>query len=351
MKFTAPLCLSFSIFFAAAQAEALTIGVVAPKDGPYGLLGQQIRAGAEASAQQKGVSLTFVDESCEAGSGVSIAEKLSAAKVDAAIGFLCSETLETAAPPLGAQTIPMLTLSVRWATIMEDALKKGWPLFRMAPSGKAESEKLVDVILTRWTGSAFALIDDGTIRGRELVDAIRAPLEERGMKPVFTDTYRPGQENQIALVRRLQKTGATHVFIGGDRSDVAIIARDAAAENIPLSLLGGDSLKAVDRPVPLADGVEAVTIPDYAKDEAALPAAQAVRQLGTEPDGYALPAFAAIEFLAAVGTDSRPLAQSITNVSIDTVIGKIGFTPAHELSENPYRLLQWRNGAFQAASP
>ncbi|MDQ0453782.1 branched-chain amino acid ABC transporter substrate-binding protein [Rhizobium paknamense] len=348
MRFSRPLALSLLLLFGASRAEALTLGVVAPKDGPYALLGQQIRAGAEAAAAATGAKLTLVDESCAAGSGGGIADALLAAKVEAAIGFLCSETLEGAAPKLGAAGLPALTLSVRWPTIMEDALKKGWPLYRLAPSNKAEGEKLADIILTQWAGSAFALIDDGTIHGRELVDGLRATLEPRGLKPVFTDTYRPNQENQIALVRRLQKTGATHVFIGGDRSDVAIIARDAASENIPLTLLAGDAMKAVDKPVPLANGVLAVITPDYADTPAAKAAAEAIRQKGVEPDGYALPAYAAVQFLSAASAQGQRLAETIPATSLDTVIGKIAFSRDHEWAENPYRLMEWRDGAFHA---
>lgn len=337
-----------STLLAATPAFSMNIGLVAPQDGAYVLLGQQMRAGAEAAADLTQDKITVIGESCVADSGPAIADKLIAAKVDVAIGFLCSESLEGSLPKLAAANIAAITLSVRWPTIMEDALKTHWPFYRLAPSTKAESAKVTDVMLSQWPGFAFALVDDGTIRGRELVDSIRAPLEQRGMKAVFSDTYRPGQDQQISLVRRLKKAGATHVFIGGDRSDISIIARDAKAENIPLVIMGGDVLKAVDKPVPLADGVLAVTTPDYATLPAAQAAVAALRKRNIEPDGYTLPAYASVELANAAQKQmgSGSLSDAIGKIRTQTAIGPLGFGADHELINNPYQLLEWRDGAF-----
>ena len=75
----------------------------------------------------------------------------------------------------------------------------------------------------------FAIIDDGTIYGRELAESFALAAEQAGLKPVFVDTFRPQLDNQIGLVGRLSKAGATHVFAGGDRDDIAIMGRDAGS--------------------------------------------------------------------------------------------------------------------------
>ncbi len=337
---------------APALAEGPKIALVAPQTGPFAILGNQMRDGAGLAAKKLGLELALIEESCEPGSGPAIARQVQESGSKAAIGFLCSESLDGALPLLKDAGIPAVTLSVRWKGVMEDALKNGWPLYRMAPSTDDEAERLTEVILRDWSGTAFALIEDGTIHGRELTETIRNALEERGLKPVFTDTFRPGQEQQVALVRRLKKAGATHVFVGGDRNDVAIIARDAAAESAALTLMGGEAMHAADTPVPLADGVLAVTLPDYA----ALPTAEAVvdelKAAGIEPEGYVLPGHAALTAVAeaagAAGALSLPLAQALGEAHFDTAIGPIAFDEQHELTDNPYRLQEWRQGAFVA---
>ena len=126
-------------------------------------------------------------------------------------------------------------------------------------------------MLPLWRGKNFAIIDDGTIHARELAESLRIAAEARGLKPVFVDTFRPALENQLALVNRLKKSGATHVFVGGDRSDIAILARDAAARKVPLTIAGGETLSAAPDDVPLADSVLMIGMPQPAKTPAPKP--------------------------------------------------------------------------------
>ena len=238
---------------------------------------------------------------------------------------------------------------------MEDAAKNNWPLFRLVPGAAKEATKISDVILDRWKDKPLALIDDGTIHGRELVEAVRASLEKIGLSAIFTDTYRPSQEQQVALVRRLAKSGATHVFVGGDRADMAVMARDAASEKIGLTFLGGETLYAPDQPVPLQSGVLAVALPDYARQPQAAEVTKALSEAGIVAEGYVLPAFAARTLLEAAkdlaGTDDIPLRDAVARGKFETVIGPVSFDAHHELAENPYQLLEWRDGRFSPAPP
>ncbi|OCJ12568.1 amino acid ABC transporter [Rhizobium sp. AC27/96] len=346
------LPLLFVLLSAAGSSYAadVHIGVVAPQDGNFATLGAEIIAGANFEIQAQKDTATVVDEPCTEDGGRAAAEAMIAAKVQVAIGFLCTETLEGALPRLKDAGIPAITVSVRSRILMEDAVKNGWPLFRLAPVDTAEAAMAIDTILKNWAADPLALIDDGTIHGRELVGAIRTALEEKGLKPVFTDTYRPGQDQQIALVRRLKKAGATRVFIGGDRSDVAVIARDAKSENIPLAIMGGDAMRAADQPVPLQEGVQAIALPDYTSLPEAQPTVQAMRAGGIEPDGYILPSAAAVQIANQAAESAKAENKAITDkligTAFQTAIGPITFGQSHELTENAYRLLEWRSNAF-----
>ncbi|MDO1584520.1 branched-chain amino acid ABC transporter substrate-binding protein [Rhizobium oryzicola] len=337
----------------ATGASAATIGVVAPKNGPYAMLGAQILDGARAAAGED--TLVEVEESCEQGSGKQIAQKLKDAKVSIAVGFLCVETLSETLPILKDAGIAALTVSVRSKILMEDSLRYGWPFFRLAPVDGEEGQKLADTILSQWQTKSIALVDDGTIYGRDLVSVIRQRLETGGIKPAFTDTLRPGQEQQLSLVRRLAKTGATHVFVGADRNDVAIMARDVAGDNLGLTFLGGDALRAANRPVALKDGVLAVALPDYALLPEAANAVVILRTGNIEPDGYVLPAFAAVQVASEAAkrmtSQNITASQSLTDSSTETVIGRLRIGKDHELVDNPYRLQEWRGGSFRPVGP
>lgn len=352
MQFSLRLALAAGLFLSFGTAPAfaaMRIGLVAPKAGPYELLGRQMEAGARMAAEALGAELIWIDESCAEGSDAGVARALAEARVGISIGYLCSETLDGGLAPLKASGIAAITISVRAPILMEDALKYGWPLYRMAPSKDAEAQKIVDVILRGWQASAFALVEDGTIYARELAETVRNRLEERGLKATFIDTFRPGQEQQLALVRRLNKAGIGHVFVGGDRNDVAIIARDAAQENMPMTVLGSDTMHAANQPVALPDGVLAVTTPDYRAMPTAADAVARLLSAGVEPEGYVLPAYAATQVAAAAVAADASAAPVLEGRRFGTVIGPIAFTAQHELADNPYRLMEWRGDRFVEA--
>lgn len=339
---------------APAAAAGIKVAVVAPVEGPFALLGKQIIDGASFQTGDRGSEVVVIPETCDARGNEALTKALLAAGAEAAIGFLCTESLNATLPALAEAGLPAVTLSVRSDILMEDALKKKWPLFRLAPSGNAESAAIVDAIVRRWQDKPIALIDDGTIHSRELVEGVRSALREIGLTPVFSDTYRPAQEQQISLVRRLVKSGATHVFTGGDRQDTAVIARDAQAEGASLTLLGGDALNAADLTVPLADGVLAVTLPDASQSPEGKPFADAMRSTGIEPEGYVMPAFAVVSLLEEAKDraekDDKSLPDTIAKGSYPTVLGLIAFNEQHERAENPYRLMQWQGGRFVPAA-
>ncbi len=55
---------------------------------------------------------------------------------------------------------------------------------------------------------------------------------------MLVDTYRPQLENQIGLAGRLRRAGADAVFVGGERDDAAILARDAAGLGMTIECRG-----------------------------------------------------------------------------------------------------------------
>jgi branched-chain amino acid transport system substrate-binding protein len=338
-----------------ARAEGLKIVVVAPTEGPFSLLGKQILDGAQFQAQDRGSEIIPINETCEAADSEALAKAVVASGAEAVIGFLCTESLDAVLPALAESSIPALSLSVRSDILMEDALRKKWPFFRLVPNAKAEAARITDIILSRWKGEPLGLIDDGTIHGRELVESVREALAAIGLTPVFNDTYRPAQEQQVALVRRLAKSGATHVFTGGDRIDTAIIARDAKSESFDLTLMGGEALSAADQSVPLENGVLAVTLPDYATLPEAKSVGDAMKTAGLVPEGYVLPAFAAVSLLEQTkdqaAKDGTGLLEALAKGPYPTALGPIRFDGAHELADNPYQLMRWDGGRFVPVPP
>lgn len=331
-----------------AHADPLAVGVAAPVSGAAELLGRQIEAGAKLAAHAHETELTIADDGCTAAGGEAAARRFAQARAQAVIGFLCMEALEAAAPILKDAGIPVIAIGVRNDSLTDRRERTGWPVFRLGPRGDDERNAVASLLTRLWKDAHFAIVDDGTIYGRELAETLRAQAEQAALKPVFVDTFRPGLENQIALVGRLKRAGATHVFVGGDAEDIAIMGRDAVTLEAGITFAGGEALRAPSGDVALAAGTLMIALPEWA--EVADPKIlEAFRANGAIAEGYALPAYAAVQMIRAAVGGSQPLEEALSGRDFATVIGPIRFDAKGDLTQNPYRLFRFDGQRFMPA--
>jgi branched-chain amino acid transport system substrate-binding protein len=331
-----------------ADAADLAIGVTAPLSGTSALLGGQVHAGATAAAETLAARLEIADDACTADGGAAAARQFVAAGVKIVVGFLCTEALEAAMPALKDAGIPVITVGVRTDSLTDRRDKTGWPVFRLGPRADGEQKAAAEIIPALWQKELFAIIDDGTIYGRELAESVRAAAEERALKPVFVDTFRPELDNQVGLAGRLRKAGATHVFVGGDRDDVAILGRDAKGLGMELTAAGGEALRAAGGDVPLQPGTLMIGLPEPVAS-ASPKAIAALKQREIVAEGYVLPAYAAVEIaVAALAGESsgQPVFDALGTREFQTALGKIRFDAKGDLAENPYRLFRYDGTKF-----
>lgn len=333
----------------AAAAAPLMIGVAAPLTGPSAILGRQIEAGAQLGAGTRGIETTVIDDKCTAEGGAAAAAQFVSAKVDVVVGFLCTEAIEAAMPILKQAGIPVITPGVRSEALTDRRARTGWPVFRLGPRGDAERDAAGTILSRLWRNASFAVVDDGTIYGREIAEAVRVAAQQAALKPVFTDTFRPELDNQVGLVGRLRKAGADAVFVGGDGRDVAIMARDAAKLGSAMVFAGGEALRAAASDVPYATDTLMIAMPEWADvaDRKALDLFSVAKVL---PEGYALPAFAAVEIADAARKASesggKPLATTLSGTAFATSIGPITFDAKGDLAQNPYRAFRFDGTRF-----
>lgn len=327
-------------------AQALRIGLAAPLSGPLALLGEQMRSGAQAAARgfpDADIALIVEDDQCTAEGGEAAARQFVRTGVRLATGFLCIEAIEAALPILSEAGIVTVTTGVRANALTDRRARAGHLVYRMAPRADDEAEAVSRLLTRRWRAELFAIVDDGTLYGRELAETFRLAAETTGMSPVFVDSFRPQFDNQIGLVGRLRRAGATHAFAGGDRDDIAIIARDAAGLDYELILAGGEALRSAGEQ-PLPEGVLMVGLPDW-QDIADWERVDALRAAGVEPEGYVLPGFAGVEIAAAAVLAATRLETDIAAVldeqTFATVLGPLRFDANGDLEGSFYRLFRF----------
>ncbi len=333
---------------ASANAEIL-VGVAAPLSGPSAILGSQVENGAGQAAEANGVTIKTIDDACTADGGAAAAKEFAAEKVNVVVGFLCTEAIEAAMPILKDANIPVITVGVRTESLTDRRAKTGWPVYRLGPRGDDERNAVAANLTQLWRDELFAIVDDGTIYGREIAETFRAAAEQAALKPVFTDTFRPQLDNQIGLIGRLKKAGATKVFAGGDGDDIAIMGRDAAQLDANITFAGGENLRTPPGDVPYATGTLMIALPEW--EQVADPKlAQAFSAKNIVPEGYTLPAYAAVEIAKAALADAqssgKPIAEALTGHDFATAIGTIRFDEKGDLSQNPFRLFRFDGTHF-----
>lgn len=334
-----------------AAAQGVTIGVVGPLSGPFALLGRQIVDGARAALPATGnIVIVTADDKCEADGGAEAARQLVAQKVGIVVGFLCTEALEAALPVLQAQGLAVITPGVRAPSLAEQRAPKRPPVFRLQPKPGMEAAAAANALSHIWRDALFAVIDDGTIYGRDLAETVRLDLDQKGLKSVFNDTYRPGLDNQVALITRLKRAGATDVFVGGQRDDIAVIGRDAAKLGYPLVLAGGEALRAAPGVTDLQPGTLMIAPVPPETLASASKADQAITAAGGTPLGYTVPAYAAVEIatdaLVNAGNGGKTVPQALAAMSFSTAMGPVRFGADGSRETNPYRLYRYDGSHF-----
>lgn len=330
--------------------EMFRIGVVAPMTGPSARLGKQVQAGAFAARPNDSTTWLYgADDMCSAEGGTNAARSLVEGKVAIVIGFLCTESIEAAMPILKEAGIPVITVGVRTNSVTDRKFKTGWPVFRLAPRADAEGAAVSSILTTLWRDAFFAIIDDGTIYGRELAETLRSESAKAGLEPVYVDTFRPQLDNQRALAGRLRKAGATHVFVGGDLEDIAMLGRDALGLDYDLTIAAGEALRSAGSEAPLQPGTLMIGLPEWA-DIADPAAVAAIRAEGAEPEGYTLPAYAAVQMALAAQAEAAASGTTLTDAlargEFHTAIGPVGFNDKGDLKTSPYRLFRFDGQKF-----
>ena len=330
-----------------AADGAIRIGIAAPLSGSSAILGDQVRTAATAAASAAtDLAPVAADTACSAEGGAEAAGTLVAAKVDAVVGFLCTEALEAALPILSPAGIPVIVSGVRANRFTDTRDRTKSLVWRVAPRAQAEADAVAKDLAVRWHDVPFALVDDGSIYGRGLSDAVRSRLGANGLRAATIDNYRPAEEKQFGLVRRILASGVTHVLIAGDRPDVAIIARDAASLDLNLDIVGGETLLDEATPdVPLQRGVHAIAPRN--RFESIASGGDASPE---DRQGYFGPSFVATEIAVAAVRAShingRPIADLLNTAAFATALGQIRFDAVGDSNLDLFQVFRFDGTKF-----
>ncbi|TIX32435.1 MAG: ABC transporter substrate-binding protein, partial [Mesorhizobium sp.] len=130
---------------------------------------------------------------------------------------------------------------------------------------------------------------------------------------------------------------------------IAIMGRDAAQLDAGITFAGGENLRTPAGDVRYAMGTLMIAPPEWAA-VADPKVVQTFTDKNIVPEGYTLPAYAAVEIARAATAEAassgKPLAEALTGHEFTTAIGPVRFDDKGDLSQSPLRAFRFDGTRF-----
>ncbi len=346
------------LFPMALKSQAEVIALSLPITGDFAELAGDFSLGAKLAMEQLGKDhqLFIADDGCDKDLARFAAKGVLASNPAIITGLICNESAISYANELRESGVPLLVAGARSVRLIKDRDREDWNIWRMSPGDDAAANQIAEYITTDLKDTAFALVDDGTIYGRNMTDAIRLRLNDKGMKPQFADTFRAAQSTQSGMLRRLQRSGVTVGFVAAATTeDLFTIAKDHTSLKIASQLIVTEqlaSLPFLEKAEKIKGGIKVMMQPVAEKlsSTSALTALLIKRDI--KPKKAIYDGYAAIQVaIAAIGTNQSETIKNLTSNRFQSIVGSVEFDKDGKNIHNPYVLHLWQNGTLEPLVP
>jgi branched-chain amino acid transport system substrate-binding protein len=349
---------ALALILPGSAAAEIRLGFASPVSGPYALTGIHTRAAVQlavADLNRNGgvlgqpVRLIVADDACGLQQAIEAARRLVSEDVTAVIGHLCSHSSLLAAGVYESADVLMITPASTHPRLTEEGRQN---VFRLEGRDDQEAELAADLLATRWSGAAMAVLHDGSVYGEDLAIQVRRQLQARGVTPAIYDLYTPGKSDYSALAARLQSAAIEVLFLGGYGPDAARIVRALRARGDNLQLVGGDGL-GMEEFWKIAGEAGAGTLfsarPEPKEPSGTAELLERPQALGLGTRSAVLGWYAAVQVWAqaverARTLDSAALIKILHRGGFETVLGRVAFDSKGDLEGASWEWQQWIDG-------
>jgi branched-chain amino acid transport system substrate-binding protein len=292
-------------------------GAVEALNAKGGVLGKQVRVVA-------------VDDTCNPEQGVAAARKLVAAGVVFVSGNLCSGAAIPASAVYEAHDVLNIPATATNPQLTEQGFTR---IFRLAGRDDQQGEFAAGFIAAKWPEGRVALVHDGEVYGKGLVEQMKRALNARGVQEVALEGVRPGQIDFGPLLSRLAEVGTEVIYYGGYSTEAALLIRQAREAGHDFQLVSGDSLFTEQFGLVAGEAAEGAIFSSYPDARGNPEAAEVVarfRAAGFEPEGLTLHYYASVQVWAHAAEKAGTfrggeLAAVLRRERFPTVLGLVGF--------------------------
>ncbi len=343
---------------ASAQIQVATVG---PMTGEYATFGAQMKAGAEqavADLNKAGgllgqqLVLSIGDDACDPKQAVSVANQMAAKKVKLVAGHFCSGSSIPASKVYGEEGI----LQISPASTNPDYTEKGgWNTFRVCGRDDQQGKVAGQYLAKTFKGDKVAILHDNSTYGKGLADETKKAYNAAGGKEALYTAYTPKEKDYSALVSRMKQAGISVIYVGGYHTEAGLIIRQAKAQGMKATLVGGDALVSSEfwQIAGDAGGGTLMTFsPDPRLNKTAADVVKVFKDKSIDPEGYVLYTYAAIQIWAdavkkAKTTDPKKVAAALKATgNWPSVLGPTSFDKKGDPTGSGYVLYIWKNGSY-----
>ncbi|MDD9909858.1 MAG: penicillin-binding protein activator [Ahrensia sp.] len=333
------------------------LGLSLPLSGRFAPVAERIELGAQAAmkdlvARGRDVRLVLVDDGCDMQRVEETTKRFDAENVSVIGGPVCFEIARALAANLngvGSNEIPVIALNTRHPLLARARTVDELPIFELGQGPDAEAQAVVDLILPRFEGRPFAILDDGSVYGRGLAEQVALLATHAGLEPIASADFRPLQTNQLSVLRRLQRSGVQAVFLAANPEDVVIIAEGLQALNYDWLIGTAEA----SRLLPFTQGTDSLPAGLMMVRPADLSARNAEaflkqsKDADTEVEDSILLGYALVQIMADAAANKT---NKLKERTIETILGPLTFADDGRASPAPFSLYEWRDGTFEAVA-
>ncbi|GJD53322.1 Leu/Ile/Val-binding protein [Methylobacterium crusticola] len=352
--------LTLGLMATGARAE-IVVGVVVPRTGPVAGIGDQVLNGVNAAARDinarggvngEAIRLEVQDDACDPKQAVSVANRIAQGRTRLVVGHVCSGASIVASDVYAENGIVMVSPASNSAKLTERGLAG---IFRVCGRDDQQGQLSAAIIAERFPGRKVAILHDGAPFGRGLADATKQSLNGRGVAEALFTGITPGERDYTAVITRLKSAGIEVVYYGGYHQEMGTLVRQAAEQAYKAQWIGTSGIATKEFAAiagPASDGVLMTFNPDPRRHAQARAVVEAFKARGTEPEGFTLYGYTALQVIAgaadaARSPDPKRVEASLKGAPIDTILGRVGFDQKGDITAPGYVVYAWKGGTFE----
>ena len=348
-----------------AQAQDITIAVAGPITGQLATIGDQFKHGAEAAAAAineaggvggRQIKISIQDDQCDPKQAVSIANRIVAEGIKFVDGHACSGSSIPASAIYAENGVLMMSPASSNPVLTDDAAAKGWStIMRLYTRDDAQGAFIGPWIAEKYKGKNVVILHDKSAYGQGVADAVKATMNEGGLKEILYDGINAGDKDYSALITKLKELKTDVLYFGGYHPEAGLILRQAAEQNVKFQLIMPDSIASPEFwqvAGPAGEGTLFVFPTDPQAKPEAKAAVEKIKAAGFVPEGFTLFSYATIQAIAqgierAGSDDPAKVAEALKNgTPVDTVVGSIVFDQKGDIKDATYDINLWHDGKY-----